>query len=133
VWSTLLDFRDWPSWVYVALGLLLFVYLPERFYKVHRHAAMLTSVIDSPAWNGDGRAHMRERVVVRLAEGPDRPKQVVFRSALPVEDIEYRRPPGHTAPISSAAIPATRRTPCPSRCSRGMRSAIPTANSSAGR
>jgi predicted acylesterase/phospholipase RssA len=49
VWSTLLDWRDWPTYVYLALGFLLFIYLPVRGYRLHRHAAMLTSVIDSIA------------------------------------------------------------------------------------
>ena len=49
VWSTLLDWKDWPTYVYLALGFLLLVYLPVRFYRLHRHAAMLTSVINSIA------------------------------------------------------------------------------------
>ncbi|MGI9176854.1 MAG: patatin-like phospholipase family protein [Pirellulales bacterium] len=49
VWSTLLDWRDWPTYLYLALGFLLFIYLPVRGYRLHRHAAMLTSVIDSIA------------------------------------------------------------------------------------
>lgn len=49
VWSTLLDWHDWPTYLSLALGFLLFVYVPVRFYKLHRHAAMLTSVIDSIA------------------------------------------------------------------------------------
>lgn len=49
VWSTLLDWKDWPTYLYIALAALLFVYLPVRFYKVHRRAEMLTSVIDSIA------------------------------------------------------------------------------------
>jgi predicted acylesterase/phospholipase RssA len=49
VWSTLLDFRDWPSWIYLALGLLFLVWLPIRFWQMHRHDRMLTSVINSIA------------------------------------------------------------------------------------
>ena len=49
VWSTLLDFRDWPSWIYLALGLLFLVWLPIRFWQMHRHERMLTSVINSIA------------------------------------------------------------------------------------
>ena len=49
VWSTLLDWKDWPTYIYLALGFLLLVYFPVRFYNLHRHAAMLTSVIDSIA------------------------------------------------------------------------------------
>ena len=49
VWSTLLDWRDWPSYIYVAIALLAFVYLPVYVYRLHRHAEMLTSVIDSIA------------------------------------------------------------------------------------
>ncbi len=47
VWSTLLSARDWPSYVYAVLGLILFVWLPIRFWQVHRHAKLLTSVINS--------------------------------------------------------------------------------------
>ena len=49
VWSTLLDWKDWPTYVYLAAALLFFVYLPLRFYRLHHHAAMLTSVINSIA------------------------------------------------------------------------------------
>ncbi len=49
VWSTLLDWKDWPTYVYLAMGFLLLVYLPVRFYRLHHHAAMLTSVINSIA------------------------------------------------------------------------------------
>ena len=49
VWSTLLDFRDWPSWIYLALALVLLVWLPIRFWRIHHHEQMLTSVINSIA------------------------------------------------------------------------------------
>ena len=49
VWSTLLDARDWPSYIFAALAALLLIYLPLHFYRLHRHAAMLTSVINSIA------------------------------------------------------------------------------------
>jgi len=49
VWSTLLDWKDWPSYIYLIAGFLLFVVLPVRFYQVHRHAQMLTDVINSIA------------------------------------------------------------------------------------
>ncbi len=48
-WSTLFAARDWPSWVFLALGLIFFVALPLRFWHVSHHAWMLTSVIDSIA------------------------------------------------------------------------------------
>ena len=49
VWSTLLDFSDWPSWIYLVLGFVLLVWLPLRFWRLHRHEQMLTSVINSMA------------------------------------------------------------------------------------
>jgi len=154
VWATLLDWKDWPSYLYVALGLLLFVYLPMRFYAVHRRAEMLTSVIDSiakgdpdirlvldlvesdpvtgwqkldvtdaaeptvddyagveilsysrindlrTAWSGGlrpdrgGQVRFRDRVVIRLTDDTRRQKGVVFRTAIPVEGVEYRQPNG---------------------------------------
>jgi predicted acylesterase/phospholipase RssA len=154
VWATLLDWKDWPSYLYLALGLLLFVYLPVRFYTLHRRAEMLTSVIDSiakgdpdirlvldlvesdpvagwqkldvtdaaeptiddyagveilsysrindlrTAWSGGlrpdrgGQVRFRDRVVIRLTDDTRRQKGVVFRTALPVEGVEYRQPNG---------------------------------------
>jgi len=49
VWTTLLDFRDWPTYLYLVIAIILFVVLPVRFYRIHRHAALLTSVINSIA------------------------------------------------------------------------------------
>ena len=49
VWSTLLDFRDWPSWIYLVLGIVVLVWMPIRFWKIRHHEQMLTSVINSIA------------------------------------------------------------------------------------
>ena len=35
VWTTLLDPRDWPSYLYVFVALVLFVYLPLQVYKLY--------------------------------------------------------------------------------------------------
>jgi len=152
VWSTLLDWQDWPSYLYVALGFLLLVALPVHVYRLHRHAQMLTSMIDSiaegdpdirlvldlveadpldswqklevvdatettaddyeglevlaysqitdlrTAWSGGlrpdlgGQVHFRERAVLRVTDEARRKRGVVFRTMLPVQDIEYRQP-----------------------------------------
>ena len=152
IWSNLLDWKDWPSYLYLVLGLLLFVYFPVRFYKLHRRAEMLTSVIDSiaegdpdirlvldlvesdpvagwqklgitdsaapvfddyagvevlsysrindlrTAWSGGlrpergGQVHFRDRAVIRITDEARRRRGIVFRTALPVEDVEYRQP-----------------------------------------
>jgi len=152
VWSTLLDWRDWPSWLYLAAGLLLFVALPVHIYRLHSHAAMLTGVIDSiakgdpdirlvldlveadpldswqkleivdaaastpddfqgleilsysrindlrTAWSGGlrpdrgGKVRFRDRVVVRVNDEDRQKRGVVFRTMLPVEDVDYRQP-----------------------------------------
>jgi len=154
VWATLLDWKDWPSYLYVALGLLAFIYLPMRFYAVHQRAKMLTSVIDSiakgdpdirlvldlvesdpvagwqkleitdaaeptvddfagveilsysrindlrMAWSGGlrpdlgGQVHFRDRAVIRLTDEARRHRGIVFRTALPLEDVDYRQPKG---------------------------------------
>jgi predicted acylesterase/phospholipase RssA len=49
VWGTLLDVRDWPSYLYVVIAIVLFGWLPVHFYRIHHQAAVLTSVIDSIA------------------------------------------------------------------------------------
>ena len=64
VWSTLLDPRDWPTWIYAVLAAVLFVWLPLRMYRVHRHAELLSGVIDSIA-KGDPEI----RLVLDLVDG----------------------------------------------------------------
>jgi predicted acylesterase/phospholipase RssA len=49
VFSTLLDPKDWTSYLYLALAVLLFIALPTSVYRLHRHATRLASVIDSIA------------------------------------------------------------------------------------
>lgn len=152
VWSTLLDWKDWPTYLYLALAGLLFAYLPIRFSQLHRRAEMLTSVIDSiakgdpdirivldlvesdpfkswrkidvtaateatpddfagleilsysrindlrHAWDGSlrpdagGRVHFRDRVLLRIKDQARRQRGVVFRTALDIEDVDYRQP-----------------------------------------
>ena len=49
VWSTLLDFKDWPSYVFVAIAFVLFVCGPVYVYQLRKHTQLLTTVIDSIA------------------------------------------------------------------------------------
>lgn len=69
VWSTLLDFHDWPSYVFLAIALVLFVYLPSYVYRLHRHAEMLTSVIDSIALGDPDIRQILDLVEGTAAEG----------------------------------------------------------------
>jgi predicted acylesterase/phospholipase RssA len=52
VWSTLLSVRDWPTYVYIALAGLVFLYLPYQVYELYRRAQVQAAVIDSIA-SGD--------------------------------------------------------------------------------
>jgi len=49
VWSTLLDFRDWPTYVYLALAAFLFGYLPLQVYQLYHRAQVLTTINDAIA------------------------------------------------------------------------------------
>ena len=49
VWSTLFDFKDWPSYVFIAIAFLLFVCGPVYIYRLRKHAELLTTMIDSIA------------------------------------------------------------------------------------
>ena len=52
MWSTLLDPRDWPSYVYVFAALVLFVYLPLQVYQLYKKSQMQATVINAIA-SGD--------------------------------------------------------------------------------
>jgi predicted acylesterase/phospholipase RssA len=52
VWTTLLDPRDWPSYVYVFIALVLFVYLPAQVYRLYEKSRTQAIVIDAIA-SGD--------------------------------------------------------------------------------
>lgn len=52
VWSTLFDFRDWPTYLYIALGMFLFGYLPFQVYQLYEKSHVQAEMIDSIA-NGN--------------------------------------------------------------------------------
>jgi predicted acylesterase/phospholipase RssA len=164
VWSTLFDFRDWPSYLYLLIAVILFGVLPVYFYRVHRHAAMLTSVINSIA-EGDpdirlvldlvesnpmagwvkyevrdhdelspvdfehvdilsrsrildlrgldlgptgslsnGRVRSRDRILMKFKEEAGAGRKLVFRSYMPMTDVEFRHP-ADQPPIEIRRIP----------------------------
>ena len=85
LWSSLVDFRDWITWIYVPLFLLLLVVLPLFAYRTYRHArldAALTRAV----------AEMREdfrRMLGLLEFGPP--------AEFPVDGIRTGGPPGTAA------------------------------------
>lgn len=48
-WSTLLDWRDWPSYVYLAIVFVLVFYLPLQVYQLYRKSEMQAEIIASIA------------------------------------------------------------------------------------
>ncbi len=47
VWSTLLDWRDWPSYLYLTLAFVLFFYLPLQVYQLHQKSVEQERIIQS--------------------------------------------------------------------------------------
>jgi predicted acylesterase/phospholipase RssA len=45
--SSLLDLRDWPSYLYIALAAFLFMYLPYQYYELYQRAQTQATVIAS--------------------------------------------------------------------------------------
>jgi predicted acylesterase/phospholipase RssA len=52
VWSTLLSVRDWPSFLYLTLAAIVFLYFPYEIYQLYRRAHVQATVIESIA-SGD--------------------------------------------------------------------------------
>ncbi|MEM8668842.1 MAG: patatin-like phospholipase family protein [Planctomycetota bacterium] len=49
VWSTMLNLRDWTSYVYIAIALMLFVYLPWTMHQLYERSVLLSMVNDAIA------------------------------------------------------------------------------------
>lgn len=49
VWSTLLDWRDWPTYLYVPLLIFLLGFLPWRGWQVYKQSLLHASVVNSVA------------------------------------------------------------------------------------
>jgi predicted acylesterase/phospholipase RssA len=49
LWSTLFDFRDWPTYIYLALAVFLFGYVPLQVYKLYHRAQVLTTINEAIA------------------------------------------------------------------------------------
>ena len=65
IWSTLLDYRDWMSYVYVPIIIPILVLLPYAVVKSYERSAQLNHLVDSLAQG------IRDRdVMSRLLEGP---------------------------------------------------------------
>jgi hypothetical protein len=47
IWSTLLDYRDWASWVYVPIIVPIFFLLPYFIVSSYKHSQQVSSLIDS--------------------------------------------------------------------------------------
>lgn len=52
VWTTLFDWCDWPSYVYLAIAFMLLFYLPLQVYQLHRKSQTQAAIIASIA-SGD--------------------------------------------------------------------------------
>lgn len=85
IWSTMLDFRDWPTYVYIPLLILLFVYLPWRAWQFYSESQTMTTIVTAIE-QGDPDI---KRLLEIVAEDPVRdwkPDEItVVESATPVD------------------------------------------------
>ena len=49
VWSSLLDWRDWPSYIYVVVAFILVFYVPLQVYQLYRKSLIQSDIIKSIA------------------------------------------------------------------------------------
>ena len=65
IWSTLLDWRDWTSWVYVPIIIPILFVLPYLFYKSYERSQRVAELMESIS---QGTKDMD--IMTRLLEGP---------------------------------------------------------------
>jgi predicted acylesterase/phospholipase RssA len=68
IWRTLLDYRDWTSYVYVPIIVPILVLTPYFAYKVYEHSQTMDEIINSLAMNSPDLERMSE-----LLNGPIKP------------------------------------------------------------
>lgn len=88
VWSTLLDFRDWPTYVYIPLLVLLFGILPVQIYRYRRQADINATIVDAMTHGNPDFRKILE-IVQRNTTAGWTPQPVVDVAA-PLPSIDYR-------------------------------------------
>lgn len=90
VWSTLFNWRDWTSYVYIAIALLLFVFLPVKAYEFYKKSQVQAQMIDAIA---SGNPDIRD--IISLLDRdpgadwqPEMVKEIDTPSATDVEGVE---------------------------------------------
>ena len=68
IWSTLLDYRDWTSYIYVPLIVPILVVLPYVSFRLYQHSQRINQIVESLTQSSRDLEQMS-----RLMEGPVRP------------------------------------------------------------
>ena len=85
VWSTLLDLRDWPTYVYIPLLFLLLVVLPIKAYRYRRQANTNATIVQAIT---HGSPDFRQ--ILELVQRSTTPSW----TPLPVEEVAKASPTG---------------------------------------
>ena len=82
VWSTLLDFRDWTSWIYVPLIVPILVVLPYASYKFYVRSQRIRQIVESLTQSSSDLQQMS-----RLMAGPVKPWVGVTATPIPADAV----------------------------------------------
>jgi len=82
IWSTLLDYRDWTSYIYVPLIVPILVLLPYASVKLYRHNQRINQIVESMTQSSRDLEQMS-----RLIAGPVKPWKGVSAKAIEGNEI----------------------------------------------
>lgn len=82
IWSTMLDYRDWTSYIYVPLLVPILVLLPYVSVKFYRHSQRINQIVESLTQSSRDLEQMS-----RLIEGPVRPWTDESAKGIPATEI----------------------------------------------
>ncbi|TWU13366.1 Patatin-like phospholipase [Symmachiella macrocystis] len=86
VWSTLLSFRDWPSYIWGPLMVCLALYLPYSIYKMNQHARQQGVVLSALAQSSP----IYGKVIELMDQGPAGPlPSVEYEVVTAIDDADY--------------------------------------------
>lgn len=86
IWSTLLDYRDWTSYLYVPLLVPIFVVLPYVSVKFYQRAQRIERIVQSLTQSSRDLEQMS-----RLIEGPVKPWVGVTATPIPENEVRDNR------------------------------------------